>query len=798
MASYTSTQSGNFSNNATWGGGGYPSADADTFTIASGHTVTYDISTPLTTGFGDSVINSGGRLQFNSNTQIRMNGNLTINGDFIAGAGFTFFGRGISGDSHRLLFNQNGTNRLELVGSEGMQITTVNQAVTSAQYQQGFVVAASSSGFAIGDWISVHERGISDALADRNDEGFIIHDISGNNIYIREFVGPNTTINGADGNQIAVANAKIFRTWQKLIFGTGANRNIHNISSIDYDKNLITLSGSVTGSVVGETVYTTGPLQTKLIGDKIRKCATTVTVEASSSATQITVGSAAGFNIGDEIVVDARWPGTDNSYTDERPEKATITNISGNVITIDSSFNYLIYTGSFVVRLTRDCRFVTDTGQHYGFTVGGFTANWNTRILIRDVEFNLFSNSSDTLSRLYFAGRSRDDTQTQGIEIEGITYHRLNGQVYRQTSVYFDRYCNNWTFRCSVLWNTVNGIHQNNIDNKNLAVFNNYVARQESWGLIPANMGYSQTDGGAHEWAYNYVHRSDDGGILLTGHRDPGRGIHHNWVNVTQSRGLNVSPSYTQAIIYQNRFEGCFNPVNAESMNEHNLIYNEFIPAGNPFDFTYDSNYQRHNQSVTFTNSVVSLEHNYEYDAVTIYIPNGKRVWDPTEEAWFCTFDDDSGTTDSGLAGVYYIPANVTLRAKATIKLVPGFNGTAPKLEIRGCMDRFYVGANGAYAGEQPFRGFASSVDFNAANTTSYQSQQLVFDPKPWGRSVTVGVVNKSSNASEGWWEKPAEIKYDSIPPNYIVTTGINNFSSIISSGTEFGTRKIRIGGRII
>ena len=41
MATYTSSQSGNFSATATWGGSG-PPADGDKFVVASGHTVTID------------------------------------------------------------------------------------------------------------------------------------------------------------------------------------------------------------------------------------------------------------------------------------------------------------------------------------------------------------------------------------------------------------------------------------------------------------------------------------------------------------------------------------------------------------------------------------------------------------------------------------------------------------------------------------------------------------------------------------------------------------------------------------
>ena len=53
MAAISSAQSGNFSATSTWSGGVVP-GDADTVTIANGHTVTIDSSMPVpTNGFGD-------------------------------------------------------------------------------------------------------------------------------------------------------------------------------------------------------------------------------------------------------------------------------------------------------------------------------------------------------------------------------------------------------------------------------------------------------------------------------------------------------------------------------------------------------------------------------------------------------------------------------------------------------------------------------------------------------------------------------------------------------------------------
>lgn len=955
MAAYTSTQSGNFSDVNTWGGGGYPDTDDDTFTVAAGHVVTYDITTPLNGGLGSSVVNSGGTFIMDNNTSIRFNGassyHFACSGNLIIRPGaktllkgtssstadriydirplsFTpttatgtsgqntitvasnadqlYVGNKVSGTGIRsgvyitnindntitLSGTNTGTvsgnltvgNYVEIIGSEGMPITTVGSAITTGNYQQGYVVAANASDFVAGDWIAVYERGVADALADRNDEGFIVHEVSGNDIYIREFVGPSATINSFEGNTITVSNAKVFRTWQSVIFGTGANRNIHKITSIDEVNNIVGFGSAVSGSVIGETVYTTGPLQIKAVGDKIRKCATTVATQAASNSTQITLSSVAGLSVGDEIIIDARWDTTATSYTDEYPEKRNITAINGNIVTLNQSLGYIAFVGAFVVRVTRDIKFISDyettlvTNAAHGCAVGdtitqaysgasgvvktvtnsttvvihdifgqfitgttnspwlskngtpiatnvycttvtvstaqghsgfgfarntSFTTNQLPVLYFRDAQVATFSNVNTTSSRLFMRGYWSTHTNSiGGVEIEGITYCKPNQTDnfnYQDNAIFLSRYWFDATVRCCVAWNTINGIRfDEGYDLRNGAAFNNYLARSESVLLFWQHMDNSATLGGAAECAYNYLHRGDDHGIYLVAVRAPGRGIHHNWVNVTQLRPLTIDWTYTQGILYQNRFQHFFEWIYPVASNEHNLLYNEWIPATNLYDFGFDSNFQRHNQSVTFTNSVVSLEHNYESDAVTIFVNGGKRDWDNNEKAWRCIFDDDFGAIDIGLAEVYYIPANATLRAKATIKLDPNFNGTAPKFEIRGCMDRFHVGANGSYAGEQPFRGFSTSANFNATNKTTYQSLELTFDPKPWGRSVTVGVINVNSNASEGWWEKPIEIKYDNLPSTPFLQTGINNFSSIISSGTDFTTRKIRLGGSSI
>ena len=54
-ANYTSTVSGAFSAGATWIGGVAPTLSNDTWTIAAGHTVSYDVSNATTNPWGASV-----------------------------------------------------------------------------------------------------------------------------------------------------------------------------------------------------------------------------------------------------------------------------------------------------------------------------------------------------------------------------------------------------------------------------------------------------------------------------------------------------------------------------------------------------------------------------------------------------------------------------------------------------------------------------------------------------------------------------------------------------------------------
>ena len=185
-----------------------------------------------------------------------------------------------------------------------------------------FYLLATASNFAAGDWISVYSRG--QGYKNCSDESFFVHDIdtSGTNqdkIYYRQFVSPTATIQGFLSPRIIdIDNAKVFRVGYKIIFGTGANRNVVSITAIDFNRGHIRIDANVTGTLpalIGETIYQTGnekrhnngfgkdlvtdtsPATNQLFpasGSQVRRNATTLTtaITSADSTNQIVVGNA--------------------------------------------------------------------------------------------------------------------------------------------------------------------------------------------------------------------------------------------------------------------------------------------------------------------------------------------------------------------------------------------------------------------------------------------------------------------------------------------------------------------------
>lgn len=263
MAVITSSTSGNFSNSQIWVGGVVP-VNNDNFIIANSHNVIYDVTTPVTWGFDDSDIYGTLRHQTGANTVLRMNGRLRVrtNGCYYMCDGSTLQFRGTAAESH-ILYVLNEANASFIAdGSDGMPSTTL-----SLDYGQTntFIQVANAASFRPGEWIAVMNTSFSlptlgftsDAPVESlRDEGLWIHDVQANTLFIRQFVGPeNSTVTSYTGNTIVVANSKVWRVGQEIIFGTGANLNIKNITAINYNTNTLTVNGP---NLANDSVYRAG------------------------------------------------------------------------------------------------------------------------------------------------------------------------------------------------------------------------------------------------------------------------------------------------------------------------------------------------------------------------------------------------------------------------------------------------------------------------------------------------------------------------------------------------------------
>ncbi|MCE7699598.1 MAG: G8 domain-containing protein, partial [Methanobacterium paludis] len=85
MSSITSAQTGLWSATTTWVGGVVP-VNGDTVTIATGHTVTFDVDqSGFAAGLASLVINGTLRFKVDSITALKMNGNITGTGALYVG-----------------------------------------------------------------------------------------------------------------------------------------------------------------------------------------------------------------------------------------------------------------------------------------------------------------------------------------------------------------------------------------------------------------------------------------------------------------------------------------------------------------------------------------------------------------------------------------------------------------------------------------------------------------------------------------------------------------------------------------
>ena len=813
MATYTSTQSGNFSATSTWGGSGRPNLDADRFVITNGHTVTVDsgITVP-TNGFGDS--NIYGVLKLGSGSGIlRMDGRLYINTNGLLwcqdGAHIQI--TGTSGETHGIWQeNQDGASVI-MEGSDGMPYTTVSS--NTAENATSFPVA-SATNFAVGEWIGVyHFNGTQNTTTNDTyrDEGFWIHDISGNTIYIREFVGPeDVTVTDYSGSNIVVSNAKKFEQGKYIIFGTGSNRNTKQISSINYTTNTITCNSSITGDPTGVIVYHSGSEKYHSSGHKVRKIATINTAEVASTSTTITLANANMFTSGDEIFIEKRSEADDTLdylHADSDDYHHTISSVSGNTLTLSAQIGYKVVAGSLITRLSREILIETTTpNTDYGFYYSEYySSNYNKKTIIKDVYFKNFG--------------SNNNNAYQGVVVRGYTSTNSLPVTLSQTVPSMDQ--GGW-LEGVVCMNADN--HENDLGNIFLysTRYTKLVASVSLYGndgitaswYDSGNKGFNLIIAGAEnfsgrtegfrercEFGYHYYSRGNRG-VRLVGNTEEGNGFHHVIVDASQ---YGVETIHNDIVLRRWKMTGLRYGLVSDGSGcpvilESTVVGLSGLTGG--IDENNAGGYyaNQHYRSTGRSHVIKIIKNDFEYDAVKIFGYNFTATWDNIENAWFFRRrrDNDNNPT---LEELVYLPPQTTMRVTAKVKLVSGFSGTYPYLGTIATTASVDDNMVGNTLNSTIFSVQRINPQFTSSASSDYEEKQTTAGPFDFPVYMKAGVFSNNRDASEGYYVKDFRIYLDPPYVNPLFAIGNDGYVNPIRNGMSFkntfNNGKIRLGGRI-
>lgn len=382
MATITSTQTGNWHTGSTWVGGSVPAAD-DLVVIAHGHKVT--LSTDITSVRTDDVTIDG-NLHFANGGKMHLNGRMTVKntsnanntaGEFVegtttSGSLLSMVGGSeikISGDNsaqHGIQIDARQWCGVQIDGSEPTLKTELNG---NHDYRSTYLTVDSAANFAANDQISIYKREEDYRLI--NDEVLYVHDVdtSNNRIYFRQFICPKVKyyvpcIKAVSGSTITLDDASVYRVGYQLIFGTGNNRNVLEVTAINKLTNVVTFGSAVDNdpSLIGEYVYQTGTEKYHLSDSHVRRTSSAMAATYSGAVglRTVVVNNAADFNVGDSIYIEACG---DASYTYVSGSETnvwrhnlvyTISGISGTTITVDRDILYDGKIGGKIARMTRD------------------------------------------------------------------------------------------------------------------------------------------------------------------------------------------------------------------------------------------------------------------------------------------------------------------------------------------------------------------------------------------------------------------------------------------------------------
>lgn len=822
MAYIQSVQSGNFSATTTWSGGVVP-LDGDGFQINAGHTVTVDASTPIrTNGFEDS--NIYGILQHTTSgtSTIRMNGRLHVRGGgtyHMRGDAICEF-KGTNSDNHGLWVYGEASANFIAEGEDGMPTTTTNGGAENAYS----LVFASAANFAVGEWIAVFNNSITTAddafYATMRDEGFWIHDIDGNTVYLRQYVSPDATISSntvSGSNRIIVSNAKVFREGQRIIFGTGANRNTRQISSIQYESNTLILDGNTTGSIANLPVYLSGTEKFHDGGDKVRKVATVTTTQSNAGVTSIAVANANKFVAGDEIWIEAKSEvgGTTDFAWNAYNTIHTISSVSGNTITLNAALPYIARSGALVTRLTRriKVRGVTDSDFaffHTDYYVGngdyGTLSNWSKKLVIKDVQFRRVGNSVDGNARgVSFRGWSSSNslpvTISQQIAshsrqpwVEGITVNGTLSVIDIGGIFLWDhRYVKLRCAFCANTWNGINGPWYQ----PGQAIYNCISTRNQSTNYRTEGLhDYA-------EFAYNYSSRAENAMRWLPSYENALG--YHDFISDSSTYGLShyntcLGLTGRKFVFTGLRYGHYFENINSSLIYSSSKYLSGLVnpQLGTP---QAGPGLRQLDRGVLGYSALTILEDGFEYDAVRQYATGCERYWDNNENAWRVTFRYDYNEYGYGFGETILVPAGATLRVSAKVKLATGWSGSNyPQLDVRDAQSALNpnVISNSA-AWSTPLSGGSSQINFTAASASNYEEKQITISPVNFPRYFQVGVTAAGSNdTAEGFWMKDIDIFIDRQYPNpgFTVANVGSDPRINYSIRSAFGQFITRIGGR--
>ena len=813
MATITSTTSGNFNATTTWVGGVVP-VDGDSFYIATGHTVIYNVTTPVTNGFNDSDIYGILQHQASVNTILRMNGRLRVRtaGTYHMRAGAKLQFKGTAAESHILyVVGESGASFIA-EGSDGMPATTLSAAAN--ERSTSFTVV-NATNFAVGEWISVFDNVTAQAsnagATSLRDEGFWIHDISGNTIYFRQYVGPQTTITSGSGTSVIVANSKVLRVGQIIIFGTGVNRNVLTITAINYSTHTLTLSAAITGTIAGLTVYETGTDKIHSSGEKVRKVATVTTVAAVAADTTITVANANTFAAGDEIWVEARSEAANNQDRQRDTYSTymkTVSSVAGNVLTLTGTIGYNLVVGTLITRLTRDVIVepVTPNTDYYGVYFEAYSATYNRKFIVKDVYFRYNGSSAGQAEGGVWFNSGHASTNSPAVTltqqvpawsqqpwIEGVTLLGSNSSRDLGGLWIYGRY---HQARCC----TVVGSYDSSI-----ALW--YQAGVCAYNCITSGGTWGYRCEGNSEWsefAYCYSSRHYYG-LRLTLY-DGNCGVHHIIMDATDQPPSMFSMAPIP--LYKINITG---GTYGLALDKGTLIflYSKYAvcsgfpkitdnPPGTYQRGYYHSQIDRGNAGIQV---VTILEDNYEYDRVRQLSYGTERYWDAAENAWRVVNAVDFADYGNGWFTSVYVPPNVVLRVACAVKLAVGFSGTYPRLEARSVQSAVGPNQLGNAGGDwsSTLSGGYSAIDYTSTAASAYENAQLTIAAKPFPRYIQVGVHCSSSTSSEGWWMKSIDTYLNTPYPNKAFEViNRDSGSGNLAIENSFIQNKVRIGGRIM